>query len=247
MSEMSDVIKKPLSTAKRWVMRAGIRREGEQLEKQRDGEEAAEKGSAAPQKLPWWGHPHLQIPGAVPPPKEPLGLSPLSKEPSRSIHGRAEPQPVPRPGGPAWPWLFQASERRACAGWVSRSISGSQLPPRSKGSSSPAQEAQAVVAPLCFFQRRRHKAPLLLAAAEMSSALPSLPGISGAATRGGLQAGAAQPPCRSLPAAWHRFPRRAACADNAPRVETPRRTHQAPTRQTPEAGRHAPSLAWALL
>lgn len=53
MSEMSDVIKKPLSTAKRQAMRAGIRREAEQLEKQRDGEEAAEKGSAAPQKLPW--------------------------------------------------------------------------------------------------------------------------------------------------------------------------------------------------
>lgn len=53
MSEMSDVIKKPLSTAKRQAMRAGIRREAEQLEKQRDGEGAAEKGSAAPKKLPW--------------------------------------------------------------------------------------------------------------------------------------------------------------------------------------------------
>lgn len=53
MSEMSDVIKKPLSTAKRWVMRTGIRWEAEQLEKPRDGEGASEKRSAAPQKLPW--------------------------------------------------------------------------------------------------------------------------------------------------------------------------------------------------
>lgn len=246
MSEMSDVIKKPLSTVKRWVMRAGIRWEAEQLEKQRDGEEALRRALQPPKAAlvgtptpanSWGCPPSQRTPGAVPTFQ---GAEPQHPRPSRAAAGAQA----------RWPRVALAfsGQREESLCWVGVTQHfGLSAPTPEQRQLQPSPGGSAVVAPLCFFQRRRHKAPLLLAAAEMSSALPSLPGISGAATRGGLQAGAAQPPRHSLPAAWHRFPRRAACADNAPRAETPRRTHQAPTQQTPEASGHAPSLAWALL